>query len=297
MYRSFDEISAKAKELGPLKMAILFPDEPDVMRSVRDGMKRGLVEPILVGDRGRIEAVAEEVGLPLKDTEVRHETDAQKGANLCLDLVTGGPASFVMKGNVLTSYLYKALIRATKRLAPEQTPCTLCFHQVDVLDKIFILTDPGVNIRPDLAAKQKMLANALSVIRGLGCERPKAMVMTADRPDGSLSPAASHAEALREAALKGDLGECEITVARNLARAFPDHVLNSETFPDVIIAHNIEAGNVLVKCVDHMGLGIRQCATIGAGIVLLTPSRSDGYESRMLNIALGVVLADSGGGF
>ena len=41
--------------------------------------------------------------------------------------------------------------------------------------------------------------------------------------------------------------------------------------------------------------GIRQCVTVGAGLIALTPSRSDGYKARMGNLALGLVLSESSG--
>ncbi|RJR49519.1 MAG: hypothetical protein C4576_06865 [Desulfobacteraceae bacterium] len=71
MYRNFKEIMAKAKEIGPRKVAVLFPDDPDVMRAARDGVKEGLIEPVLVGNRQRIESVAYEIDLPIENMEIR----------------------------------------------------------------------------------------------------------------------------------------------------------------------------------------------------------------------------------
>jgi hypothetical protein len=101
------------------------------------------------------------------------------------------------------------------------------------------------------------------------------------------------AEVLRELSLSGDLGQCEIDFAKNLHEAFPEWTLQAERFPDVFLVPNIETGNILVKSIDHLGIGIRQCVTVGAGIFILTPSRSDGYEARMMNLSLGIVLATS----
>ncbi len=71
--------------------------------------------------------------------EIIHQEDPQEAANLCLDMVIRGEARFVVKGNILTTYLYRALINATKILAPDQIPCTLCFHQVQGINKIFVI--------------------------------------------------------------------------------------------------------------------------------------------------------------
>ena len=296
MYRNFKEIVAKAKEIGPRKVAVLFPDDPDVMRAARDGVKEGLIEPVLVGDCTRIESVANEINLPLKDIQVFDQGNPQEAADLCLDMVKKGQVDFVVKGNILTTYLYRALIQATKQLAPDQAPCTLCFHEAPAIDKIFAITDPGVNILPDLALKEKILNNAVSVLQRLGCERPRVMVLAASQLDGYTPDSVKDAIAIRQSVSDGRFGECEILGAQNLYYAFQDGIVQTEEFPEIFIVPNIETGNILVKTIDHLIMGTRQCSTVGAGIFLLTPSRSDGYETRMINLAFGLVLAASGSG-
>jgi len=143
MYKDFDEIAVRARELGPKRVAILFPDDAAVMRATAEGMREGLIRPVLIGEKGHIEAVAKEAHLPIEDVEVNDQSDPQGAANLCLDMVIRGEVSFVVKGNILTTYLYRALIRATRQLAPDQTPCTLCFHQAPGINKIFVITDPA----------------------------------------------------------------------------------------------------------------------------------------------------------
>ena len=295
MYRNFKEIVAKAKEIGPRKVAVLFPDDPDVMRAARDGVKEGLIEPVLVGNRLRIESVANEINLPLKDIQIFDQENPQEAADLCLDMVKTGKVDFVVKGNILTTYLYRALIQATKQLAPDQAPCTLCFHEAPGIDKIFAITDPGVNILPDLKLKEKVLVNAVNVLHGLGCARPKVMALAAYHGDGSNTSSIRDAGALRQLAGEGRLGDCEVLTAQNLYQAFPNRTVQTEGFPDIFLVPNIETGNILVKSIDHIVLGARQGMTFGTAI-LSTPSRSDGYEVRMTNLALGLVLAASGSG-
>ena len=296
MYHNFEEIVAKAKEIGPRKVAVLFPDDPEVMQATADGIKQGLIEPVLVGNLVRIREVAREVNLLLENIELLDYREPQSAADMCLDMVTKGQVAFVVKGNILTTYLYRALIRTTRQLAPDQAPCTLCFHHARGLEKIFVITDPGVNIRPDLELKEKILANAVSVLQRLGCERPRVMVLAASQVDGVTPDSVKDAVAIRKWALDGRFGECEICDAKNLYQVFPDRIAQTDRFPDIFLVPNIETGNILVKTIDHLAQGIRQCATVGGGIFLLTPSRSDGYETRMTNLALGLVLSTTARG-
>ena len=293
MYQDFDEIAVRARELGPKRAVILFPNDADVMQAAAEGMKEGLIAPVLVGEEASIKAIASETDLPSGAMEIIHQEDPQEAANLCLDMVIRGEAGFVVKGNILTTYLYRALINATKILAPDQIPCTLCFHQVQGINKIFVVTDPGINIRPDLTAKKKILANAVQMLRSLGCDNPTVMALAAKLLDGSASVFARDAQELSRLGDKGKFGPCTMEAATTLFDIFDTNNFQADLFPDIFLVPNIETGNILVKTIDHLIGGIRQCVTVGAGLIILTPSRSDGYEVRMGNLALGLVLAES----
>jgi len=263
------------------------------MQAAAEGMKEGLIAPVLVGEEASIKAIASETDLPSGAMEIIHQEDPQEAANLCLDMVIRGEAGFVVKGNILTTYLYRALINATKILAPDQIPCTLCFHQVQGINKIFVVTDPGINIRPDLTAKKKILANAVQMLRSLGCDNPRVMALAAKLLDGSTSGFARDAQELSRLGDKGKFGPCTMEAATTLFDIFDANNFQADLFPDIFLVPNIETGNILVKTIDHLIGGIRQCVTVGAGLIILTPSRSDGYEVRMGNLALGLVLAES----
>lgn len=293
MYQNFDEIAEKARDLGPKRAAILFPDDAEVMQATMGGVREGLIVPVLVGEKERIAALARNSKVSLEGVEVINQGDPQEAANMCLDMVIRGEISFVVKGNVLTTYLYRALIRATRQLAPDQTPCTLCFHQLPGINKIFIITDPGVNILPDLNCKQKILTNAIRVLHALGCNWPHVMVLAARRLDGSSSTFAHDAKELKRLGDEGKIGRCQVDRGTNLFEIMDEDSISEKVFPDIFLVPNIEAGNILVKSIDHILGGIRQCVTVGAGLTVLTPSRSDGYETRIGNLVLGKVLAEA----
>lgn len=293
MYRSFQEITSRAKEFGPVGVTVLFPHSPEVAQSAVHAIREGLIRPILVGRREMIASAFEETGMNPEKLEFYERQDPQEAADLCLEMTARGEAQFVVKGNILTTYLYRALIRKTKELAPDQTPCTMCFHEVQTLDKIFVITDPGVNILPDLETKKKILTNAVSILRKLGCKIPRIMALAATRIDGSRSTFSEEAEQLYRLAQEGHFGDCKLLTANNLFEAFSDRDIRADEFPDILLVPNIDTGNIVVKSIDHILMGVRQCTTVGAGLITLTPSRSDGYEERMTNIALGVVLSAS----
>lgn len=294
MIRSFQEVLSKAESLPPQRVAILYPDDLDVMKAVKEGMRRKYINPLMVGVKPNIQAFARKVGLNLSGTEIIHIEDEQKGADFCVDQVIEGNVGFIIKGNILTTYMYKSLIKATKKLKPKETPCTICFHQVKGLNKLFAITDPGVNIRPDLRKKFKILNSAVSFLRRIGFNRIRAMVLSARREISPDLISARDGENLRAMFLdQGETRDIFIDKEMNIIEAFNNKPLKKNEFPDLFLMPNIETGNILVKMIDHLILGFRQCVTIGAGIIILMPSRSDGYEERILNMAFGTVLTQN----
>jgi phosphate butyryltransferase len=294
MIRSFQEIVLRAGSLPPQKVAVLYPDDPDVMKAVKEGRRRNYIDPILIGIKPNMQAVAGKIGFDLNDVEIVHIEDEQKGADFCVDQVIDGKVGFIIKGKILTTYMYRSLIKATKKLKPDEAPCTICYHQIKGVDKLFAITDPGVNIRPDIQTKFKILNNAISLLRRLEFDRIRVMILSAKREISRDLTSAKDGEILRNMFLEhNNDGTVSIDKEINLIEAFGNKLCKTDTFPDLFLVPNIETGNILVKAIDHLLLGFRQCVTVGAGIITLMPSRSDGYEERILNMALGTVLANN----
>jgi len=66
---------------------------------------------------------------------VVHIEDEQKGADFCVDLVTDGKAGFIIKGKILTTYMFRSLIKGTMRLKQNETLSGVSIHQVKGLNK------------------------------------------------------------------------------------------------------------------------------------------------------------------
>ena len=295
MYRNFNEIEQRARELGPKPVAVLFPDSHDVMLAVAEGADQGLIKPILIGDKVKINKAAHQINTIQNNFKIIDESDPQNAADRCIDMARRGSVAFVVKGNIITSYLYRSLISYTKANGFDHVPCTLCFHQADNIEKVFAITDPGVNIYPDALKKRKILNNAVNAMHRMGCKSPKIMIISPDHIGRSKSKMQKDADILEQLIKEEKLGECRICSTRNLYSQFPDHRIQTDNFPDIFLVPNIDTGNILVKSIDHLGGGIRQCVTVGGDITVLTPSRSDRYADRIINLSLGIILSESGG--
>ena len=108
------------KTLPPTPTAVAHPCDESSLRGAADAAKLGLIAPILVGPRARIEGVAKQygidiAGLPIVDAEHSHDA-----ADKAVALVREGKAEALMKGSLHTDELMGAVVRRDSGLRTAQ---------------------------------------------------------------------------------------------------------------------------------------------------------------------------------
>src|SRR6478735_2321003 len=99
------------RSLPPTPTAVAHPCDESSLRSAVDAARLGLIAPILVGPRARIEAIAEKfsidiTGLPIVDALHSHDS-----ADKAVALVREGKAEALMKGSLHTDELMGAVVK------------------------------------------------------------------------------------------------------------------------------------------------------------------------------------------
>ncbi|MCK7471981.1 MAG: phosphate acyltransferase [Desulfomicrobium escambiense] len=72
------EILALCRKLGKVRISVAAAEDEDVLRAVWAARDAGIAEAVLVGDRGRIEAIAAKAGI--SSLEIVHEPDPARAA-------------------------------------------------------------------------------------------------------------------------------------------------------------------------------------------------------------------------
>src|SRR5574337_1400849 len=99
------------KTLPPTPTAVAHPCDQTSLQGAVDAARMGLIQPILVGPRERIEAVAREFdidigGLTIVDAPFSHASAAK-----AVELVREGKAEALMKGSLHTDELMGAVVQ------------------------------------------------------------------------------------------------------------------------------------------------------------------------------------------
>lgn len=299
MIKNIHELLEAAKSQKKMKLVVAAAQDDDVLQAVVKAAVEGLVDPILVGDKDKIEELAKEHGLNIASYELIHIEDLQEVASYSVALVKEGKADFVMKGLIDTAILLKAVLNKEVGLRTENQLSHVMVYDVPNYHKLLFMTDGGMNISPNLDAKVAITKNAIQVASALGLEQVNVACLAAKEKVNPKMPATLDARALQDMSAEGVFGD-NVIVEGPLAL---DLVLSKEAATtknfksqiagevDVIVVPTIEVGNGIGKALTYLANAQSAGIIMGAATPVVLVSRADSFEDKLNSIALGSVIA------
>ncbi|MDO9631294.1 MAG: phosphate acyltransferase [Humidesulfovibrio sp.] len=292
----------------PVRVVIAPCAEEFVLRAAAHAAAEGLAEPIFLGDLARTRAVAERLGLDLGAFECQDCPDDGQAATLAVDYFRQGRADLIMKGLVSTSTILKAVLVKDAGLVPAGG----ILSHVTVFDapacgeqcksspqRLMLLTDAGVNIRPTLQRKVEILKNALAVARRLGISSPRAAMLAAtEKVNYPAMPATLDADIIAKMAGSGEFGDALVAgpLSLDLAVSPSAAAMKGVSGPvagqaDILCTPDIESGNILYKALNSLLNITLASVVVGSRVPVVVPSRGDSEQSKFASIALAAYLA------
>ncbi len=298
--RDFAQLIATAQALGPCTAAIAGAQDRETLLAAAEAVQRRVARCILVGDAGAIEQVAAAAGIDLHPMMVMDVADPERVALEAMCLAGRGQADMVVKGYLKTDdFLRAALSREAnlrRRLLTHVGP-----YQIPGVDRLVFISDGGVVLFPTAPQKAEIIQNAIRVAQLLGIETPKVALIAASERVNPAVPSTMEATALVAMARQGQI------IGGLVDGPFPlDAAMSAEVaallgidspvagHADVLIAHDVEAGNIMGKGITYFAGGRMAGIVVGAKVPLVVGSRADDHETRLACMALGVVLAARG---
>ena len=291
------EIIDAASALAPLPMAVVHPVDAASLAGAARAAEAGLVEPLLVGPERRIRRAAEEAevdieGFPLFDTEHSHES-----ARRAVGLVRSGEARALLKGKLHTDELMDAVLAAEAGLRTGRRISHVFVMDVPDYDRPLLITDAAVNIAPSLDDKVDILRNAIDLALALGIREPRAAILCAVETVSSSMPCTVEAAALCKMADRGQIdgarvdGPLAFDNAVDLEAARTKGIRSEVAGrANILLAPDLEAGNMLAKQLEYMAGAQAAGIVVGARVPVALTSRADDEISRMASCAVASLL-------
>lgn len=296
--RCISEIIAAAAAAGRMKLAVASAQEASVLEAVVDAYAAGIAEPILVGDPEAIAAAAAQArngkGVDISGFEIIPAKDLYASAAKAVELVRTGRAGFLMKGIIDTSILLKAVLNKEMGINAGRLVSHVAVMEVPTYHKLLIVTDAAINIAPDLPAFIDIIGSAIVVSRALGTETPKiALLAAVEKVNAEKMPCTVTAAILTQMNRRGQIRNCIIDGPLALDNAISAESARIKKIvsdvagdADVLVAPDIEAGNILYKCLLDLAQAKGAGILMGAAKPVVLTSRADTAETKLASIAL-----------
>ncbi len=296
--KTFEELMKAAQEKGPLTVAIAAAHEQEILLAARDAEELGIADCVLVGDRQAITRIAEEGGIDVKRMMIVHEPDSRLTARKVMELVSLGHAQIAMKGKIETANFLRAALDKQYGIRSGRLLSHVGVFQIPGFDRLIFVSDAGVVVAPDMTMKVELVRNAIFVAQTLGVELPKVAILAATEMVHPKIPTTMDAANLAKMADRGQIRGGIIDGPLALDNAIsPESAaakgIKSEVAgrADILITPDIEAGNLLAKAITYFAHGRMAGIVVGGRAPLVVASRSDPHETKLVSMALGVLLA------
>ena len=297
---SFAGLIEKAIKIGPKSIAIAAAEDDEILLAAHEAEQRGLADCVLIGDRSGIRALAKEHDVDVSRMMIVHEPSKRIAAQKAMELVRMGHADIAMKGLVKTGRFLKAALDKETGLRTGRLLSHVGVFEIPDFGRLLFVTDAGVVVAPTMEQKIEIVQNAIFVAHELGIEEPKVAVLAATEMVNPKIPTTLDAANLSKMADRGQIRGGLVDGPLALDNAIsPESVaikgIKSQVagYADILVAPDVEAGNMLAKAITCFAKAKMAGIVVGAAAPLVVASRSDPRETKLVSMALGVLLSNS----
>jgi len=294
----YERLLDRCAAMEPVPTAVAHPCEETALAGALEAAEHGLIAPILVGPARRIEQIAKASALDLGRAEIIDSPHSHASAVKAVELVRDGTAELLMKGSLHTDELLSAVVASATGLRTARRLSHVFIMDIPAYHKLLIVTDAAINIAPSLEEKADICRNAIDLAVSLGLETPKLAILAAVETINSKMPATIDAAALCKMADRGQImggildGPLAFDNAISIEAAKIKNIHSPVAGdPDIVLAPDLEAGNILAKQLIYLANADSAGLVVGARVPIILTSRSDSVRSRIASCGVAMLAA------
>ena len=294
----YERLLGRCQGLEPVPTAVAHPCEASALSGAVEAAQRGLIKPLLVGPAARIREIAASEGIDLSDLEIVDVPHSNASAAKAVALIKEGRAEILMKGSLHTDELMSAIVAREGGLRTARRISHVFVMDVPTYHKVLIVTDGAINIAPTLEDKVDICQNAIDLAISLGLEKPKVAILCAVETVTSKMPATIDAAALCKMAERGQISGGILDGPLAFDNAISKQAAQTKGIksavagdPDILLAPDLEAGNILAKQLSFLANADSAGMVLGARVPVILTSRADSVRSRIASCAVAMLVA------
>ena len=287
-------MEAAARNKGRLRVAVAYPCSPDSLAAALAAHEDGMIDPLLVGPRQKIEAIAATLKVSLDGLDfVDTEDDPIAASRKAVAVARAGDANALMKGSQHTDELMGAVVPREADMRTSKRMSHVFWFDLPAYHKPLMITDAVVNIAPVLKDKIAIVENAIDFAHAIKIAEPKIAMLSsvefvnpaiASSVDAGEIAKLAKAGQFKGALVDGPFGfDNAISKAAAATKGVTSPVAGD---PDILLVPNLDVGNILYKSFIYVGGGECAGVILGARVPVILTSRSDSRRARIASCAL-----------
>ncbi|MCC9643529.1 phosphate butyryltransferase [Rhodopirellula sp. JC740] len=194
--QNFASLFEQADRLQPrVPIAVAGGDDTTVIEALAETTRRGWTQPLLCGDCPSMLRTADRCGV---DHSLFEWVEAARPASAAVALIKESRAAMLMKGQIATPDLMRAVLDSQSGLRTGATIGQVVLMEIPKDDRCFLLTDTGINLRPSTEQLFEMISAAATISQSIGCQSPHVAMMAASEKENEAMPETLLASMLQE---------------------------------------------------------------------------------------------------
>ena len=286
------------KSLPPTTVAVAHPCDESSLRGAVDAARLGLIAPILVGPKARIEAVAKQYDIDIAGLPIVEAPYSQESAAKAVELVRQGKAEALMKGSLHTDELMGAVVKRETGLRTARRVSHCFVMDVPAYAETLIVTDAAVNIAPTMEDKVDIIQNAIDLAHAMRFPEVRVAILSAMETVNPKVPSTVEAGALCKMADRGQITGAILDgpLALDNAISLESVKIKKIDSPvagraNVLVVPDLEAGNMLAKSLSFLAGADAAGIVLGARVPIILTSRADSVMTRLASCGIAALVA------
>nr|WP_090082062.1 bifunctional enoyl-CoA hydratase/phosphate acetyltransferase [Lentibacillus persicus] len=298
MWQDLKEIRQQASAENKSVTAVANAADESVLSAIKIAAEESMCSFLLFDDEIEVRKTAEVLDFDIGNERIKIMHSAGNATEAAVKAVHDSKADILMKGNVTTRNLLKAVLSKEIGLRTSKSLSHVALFEIPNQNRLIFLTDVAMNIAPDLEDKTTIIENAVQVAQGVGWDSPKVAVLGAVESVNPDMQATLDAAVLTQMQKRNQITGCIVDGPLALDNAISEEAsrlkgIESEVAgkADILVVPAIEAGNMLYKSFMYLAGANVASVISGARAPIVLTSRADSSEDKLNSLALALVAA------
>ncbi|MGC2201157.1 MAG: bifunctional enoyl-CoA hydratase/phosphate acetyltransferase [Stellaceae bacterium] len=290
----------RCRGLNPMLTGVVHPCSADALAGAVEAAAAGLILPVLFGPEAEIRQIADHARLDIAKCRIVATNGPEDSALKAATAAGGREVAALMKGSLHTDVLLHAVMQKEAKLRTGRLISHCAMMSAPTYARRFVLSDVALNIAPDTDQKRDICQNAIGFARALGIDVPKVAVLAAVEMVRTKMPATLDGAILAKMADRRQIvggivdGPLDLDAAVDIEAARIKRISSPVAgLADVLIAPNIESGNMVYKNLAFMADAQTAGLVVGARVPVILTSRADTAAARLFSAAAAVLYANA----